>query len=146
MDDFGDIFWIIIVGGSIVWEVIKSLKGDSEDTKENFPEIPVPVSEEMEEGVAVEEVHPLKEREASIEVSEKRRRIEQILAMLGKPCPPQSKPTPQPIASTPKRTKVLESTNKPLHRQKSSINHELHSVKAARKAFIYSEIFKKKYE
>ena len=100
----------------------------------------------MEEGVAVEEVHPLKEREASIEVSEKRRSIEQMLAMLGKPCPPQSKPTPQPIAPTPKRTKVLESTNKPLHRQKSSINHELHSVKAARKAFIYSEIFKKKYE
>lgn len=75
-------------------------------------------------------------------------RVEQMLTMLGQPRANQQAPKPKPVAPKPIQKPVNIKPIKPIQsppKKESPIARELRSAQGARKAFIYSEIFKRKY-
>lgn len=75
-------------------------------------------------------------------------KVGQILTMLGQPRPAQTVPAEETVKEKP----ITHTTNKktapmpqPTPRKGHSIGNGLHSPQEARRAFIYSEIFKRKY-
>ena len=132
--------YVILAIGFMIFKIWTSIKGNK---TENTPSPVESTIWEGEEPYMEEEVSFI-EKENCTKVPETKNRIEHMLAMLGKPRVPQQKPTAKPMANQSMNTKVVESPQTiPL--PKFSINRELRSAQGARKAFIYSEIFKRKY-
>ena len=130
-----DLITILVIGVIIVLRIRSGLKKTIEETSQT-PEAPTDwEGEELYMG-----------EEELIEEPEKRSRFEQILAIMGKSQESRQAPAPKLVESNPAEIvqSVTTPTSTPERRQ--SLRHELRSVQGARKAFIYSEIFKRKYE
>lgn len=113
----------LIFIGAIVIIIWKSWKDSSKETDENFPQIPVPTTTDetaTEEGKVEEK-------------SVRNQQLQQILAatkMTGK----------TKTAESPKKQKYASP-----RKQGNPIGRQLRSANGARRAFIYSEVFKNKY-
>lgn len=131
MEDW--IFTVFFVG-YIVFSIWKEFtKGDT-DTEP----APVEPTDGENEEVCMEE-------EGENDSSETKSKVEQILAMLGKMQTPQPESASKSVMPTPMSVKPSVPSKSASHHE-AAVNHELHSAQGARKAFIYSEIFKRKYE
>lgn len=130
-----DLITILLVGVFIVLRIRSGLKKAVEETSQ------APMNPTDWEGE-----EPYMEEEEVIEEPETKSRFEQILAMMGKSQGPKQALEPKPIVNKPVEVTPSKTTSISTPERGESIRHELHSAKGARKAFIYSEIFKRKYE
>ena len=94
------------------------------------------------------------EEETPMEMEEpKEQKLRQLLELLGAPATPKKKPEatkpllqPEETTATPptKETKMATKTQS-ANTAKSSVGQDLRTPQGARRAFIYSEIFKRRY-
>ncbi len=128
-----DLITILVIGVVIVLKIRGGLKKTMEETSQT-PEAPTDWEGEK----------PYMEEEELIEGPGTESRFEQILAMMGKPQGPKQAPVPKLVESKPAEITQSAPTPQPAPRKSHSIGNELRSPQEARRAFIYSEIFKKK--
>lgn len=129
-----DLITLLIVGVVLVLKV-----------RSAFKESPAQAEPETSDPLDMEGEKPYWEVEEEMEEAPKESKMEQILTMLGQPRKPQPKPAPVAPATVSKPMPVTKTLSQPTPRKKESINGQLHSANGARRAFIYSEIFKRKY-
>lgn len=138
-----DHIYILLAVGFVFFRILTSIKGNK------TIDIPTSVDPSDWEGekpyMGEEKENSYLEEEKRADSSETKSRIEQMLTMLGKPRTHQPNPTPKTIVTKPAMTKSTE-ISKSTSRHNNSIGYRLHSAQGARQAFIYSEIFKRKYE
>ena len=136
-----DLLTIVFVVIAIVFKVRSSIKKTAEETASSPAEHPIDWEGEYPPYVVVDE-------EEVVEDTEKKSKIEQMMAMLGKSKDAEQAPMPK-VMPKPVVNKVVAKpteTRKTESRCEHNISRELRSTQGARKAFIYSEIFKRKYE
>ena len=131
-----DLLTIILVVIVIVFKVRNSIKKMAEEATSSPAEQPTDWEGEFSPYVVVEE-------DELVEDTEKKSKIEQMMAMLEKSKNTQQAPMPK---VKPKPVAKPTVTRKAESRCEHNISRELRSTQGARRAFIYSEIFKKKYE
>jgi hypothetical protein len=136
-----DLLTIVLVVIAIIVKVRNGMKNTAEEAVPSPAEQPTDWEGEHPPYVLVDE-------EELVEDTEKKSKIEQMMAMLGKSKDTQQAPmpkvAPKPVINKPATKPIV--TRKAESHCEHNINRELHSTQGARRAFIYSEIFKKKYE
>ena len=141
-----DLLTIVLVVIAIIVKVRNGMKNTAEEAVPSPAEQPTDWEGEHPPYVLVDE-------EELVEDTEKKSKIEQMMAMapgllvrfqkreksISGP-----KVAPKPVINKPATKPIV--TRKAESHCEYNINRELHSTQGARRAFIYSEIFKKKYE
>ncbi len=132
--------YMLIAMGILFFIIKKKTDGKLEDaTEEHWPTLePLPAEEEAP--VEMEE--------------EKTRKLQQLIELLGAPAAPKNKPETAKSPEQPKKTEAAPPTKVTTKAAKSpsantakpSVGQTLRSSQGARRAFIYSEIFQRKYE
>lgn len=138
MEDF---IGILVAIGFIVFKI---WSGTKQSTEEAFP-----TTTAEEEPFNPEEAEWMEEAPMStqpVQTEETSRRfnsLNELLASLKQtPRSEETEHVSPKKSETTKPVPIRQSTS----RQTNAIGHQLHSAQGARRAFIYSEIFKKKYE
>lgn len=136
-----DLLTVIFVVIAIIIKVRSGIKKTAEETSSSPTEQPIEWEGENPPYVVVED-------EEVVEGAEQKSKVEQMMAMLVKPKDTEQKP----VAKVAIKPVVNQPVVKPIEMRKvgspseHNISRELRTTQGARKAFIYSEIFKRKYE